>query len=81
MSSPAQVQLSLTSDEALVLHELLQRFSGSGALNLEDQAEERALWNLCCLLEKELLKPLSASYPQALEAARSRLRDPAEGNK
>ena len=81
MSSPAQVQLSLTSDEALVLHEFLQRFSESGALRLEDQSEERALWNLCCLLEKELLEPLSASYLQALEAARNRLRDSSQEGK
>ena len=81
MSTPAQVQLSLTSDEALVLHDLLQRFSESGEFSLEDQAEERALWNLCCLLEKELLEPLSANYVQALEAARKRLRDPVEGSK
>ena len=76
MTSPATVQLALTRDEALVLHDLLQRFSASGSLGIEDQAEERALWNVCCLLERELVEPLSSVYAEALAAARSRLRDP-----
>ena len=76
MTSSATVQLALTRDEALVLHDLLQRFSTSGSLGIEDQAEERALWNMCCLLERELVEPLAPGYIEAVAAARSRLRDP-----
>jgi hypothetical protein len=44
-------------------------------LRLGDQAEQRALWNLCCLLEKQLVEPFKADYVEMLGAARSRLRD------
>ena len=69
------VTLQLTPDEALVLFEFLQRFSQQEHLAIEDQAEERALWNLTCLLEKQLVEPFTASYAQSLAAARERLRD------
>ena len=48
------VRLDLTSDEALVLFELLARFNDDEILSVKDQAEERALWNLHCLLQKQL---------------------------
>jgi hypothetical protein len=76
MTNRDPVTLRLTADEALVLHDLMQRFSISGNLALEDRAEERALWNLCCLLERELVEPFSTGYPAALDRARQRLRDP-----
>lgn len=76
MPADGAVTLTLTHDEALVLHDLLQRYSAAGALTLEDQAEQRALWNLACLLERELVEPLSPDYAAALSAARRRLRDP-----
>ena len=38
-------------------------------------AEQRALWNLCCIFEKVSVLPLDVSYPHALGAARDRLRD------
>lgn len=76
MTIDGAVPLALTHDEALVLHDLLQRYSVSGVLTLEDQAEQRALWNLACLLERELVEPLSPGYAGALAAARQRLRDP-----
>jgi hypothetical protein len=69
------VRLELTADEALVLFGFLARFSDTDRLAFEDQAEERALWNLHCLLEKHLLVPDGLSYPEALTAARGRLRD------
>ncbi|MCL1138993.1 hypothetical protein [Shewanella pneumatophori] len=43
-----QVELKLTEDEAWVLFEFVRRFSDSDKLDIEDQAEQRALWNLCC---------------------------------
>ena len=69
------VTITLTSDEAIVLFEFLQRFSNTDRLMIEDQAEERALWNLCCIFEKTLLVPFDSSYQEALQAARNRLRD------
>jgi hypothetical protein len=72
---PDSVLIPLTTDEALVLFELLQRFSNTDELTIEDQAEQRALWNLCCLFEKHLSIPLEGNYSEILRAARDRLRD------
>jgi len=68
------VDVRLTPDEALVLFEFLSRYADSTELRAEDQAEHRALLNLCCLLEKQLVEPLKPNYTELLESARSRLR-------
>ena len=73
MSSP--VTLRLTSDEALVLFEFLSRFSDDDRLKIEDQAEQRALWNLQCLLEEQLVEPFQSDYNDLLLCASDRLRD------
>ncbi len=78
MARQQNLTVTLTQDEALVLYDFLQRFSTSGSTTLEDQAEERALWNLCCLLEREMIKPFSDNYSKSLEVARDNLRDPPE---
>lgn len=69
------VLIPLTVDEAIVLFEFLQRFSNTDKLTIEDQAEQRALWNLCCLFEKHLTLPFEGGYKEILLAARDRLRD------
>jgi hypothetical protein len=69
------VRFTITSDEAIVLFEFLQRFGKTEKLGIADQAEERALWNLCCALEKQLAMPFDKNYPALLCAARERLRD------
>jgi len=76
MSEP--VRLELTGDEALVLFEFLSRFEDKGALSVEDQAEERALWNLRCLLQKQLVEMFDPKYKELVAAARDRLRDSTE---
>jgi hypothetical protein len=58
----AEIQISLTDDEALVLFEFLSRYSDTDELNVVDQAEQRALWNLCCVFEKTLVTPFSKDY-------------------
>ncbi len=73
-----KVRLELTPDEALVLFELLSRYSDTDTFTIEDQAEQRALWDLCCLLERELAEPFRPDYIQLLQEARDRLRDPKE---
>jgi len=67
--------VELTADEALVLFEFLSRYSNTDKLTIEDQAEQRALWNLNCCLEKILIEPFDVAYKQLLQAARDRLRD------
>lgn len=69
------VEVRLTPDEALVLFEFLSRYSDTDELRVEDQAEQRALWNLCCLLEKTLVEPFNPDYAELLQSARNRLRD------
>jgi hypothetical protein len=72
------VRLELTGDEALVLYEFLARFEDNGALAIADRAEERALWNVHCLLQKQLLEIFHPDYEALVAAARDRLRDPAK---
>jgi hypothetical protein len=72
------VRLELTGDEALVLFEFLARFDDNNMLAVQDQAEERALWNLHCVLQKQLVEIFHPDYKELLTAARDRLRDPVE---
>ncbi len=70
------LNLSLTKNEALVLFEFLSRLSDSNSkLTIEDQAEERVLWNLCCDLEKILIEPFQENYVELLNQAREKVRD------
>lgn len=71
------VTLSLTADEALVLFAFLTRYTESDQLETVDQAEQRALWNLCALFERALVQPFDPDYTDQLAAARDRLRDEA----
>jgi hypothetical protein len=71
--SEETVVLRLSKDEALVLFELLSRFSAEERLEVKDRVEEQALWNLECLLEKELAEPFSPDYAKIIEEAKSRL--------
>ncbi|NRQ43968.1 hypothetical protein HRH59_15595 [Rheinheimera sp. YQF-2] len=70
-----EVSISLTEDEAWVLFELTRRFSDTDKLIIEDQAEERALWNLCCVFEKTLHQESDLSYKDFIATCRDRLRD------
>jgi len=72
------VRIELTGDEALVLFEFLARFEDRETLIVEDQAEERALWNLHCLLQKQLIEIFDPNYQALVDAARQRLRAPKE---
>lgn len=64
-----EVNVTLTEDEAWVLFDLTRRFSDSDKLNIEDQAEERALWNLCCVFEKTCIKNLKLNTKSLLHSA------------
>jgi hypothetical protein len=72
------VRLEVTSDEALVLFEFLSRYAESDQLSIEDQAEQRALRNLQCLFERQLVEALRPDYESLLAAARDGLRDSTE---
>ena len=72
---PQPVPVEFTREEAIVLFELTTRFTNTNRLEIADQAEQRALWNLCCLLEKVLVEPFDTRYPELLAEARQKLRD------
>ena len=66
----SEVTIRLTVAEAVVLDELLRRYSGTDRLTIEDQGEQIALWNLACLLEREGDRPLWPSLEEARAALR-----------
>jgi hypothetical protein len=69
------VTLELTADEALVLFEWLSRSSPSDQpAPYADRAEQIALWNLECLLERVLVEPFDPDYDALVQAARTALR-------
>ena len=80
MSKPDdRVEIVLSQNEALVLFEFLSRFSDSGRLAVDDQAEERVLWDVCALLERDLVDPLRPNYGELLRKAREDVRDDVGG--
>jgi hypothetical protein len=70
------VAIYLTADEALVLDAFLARPD----LAIEDQAEQRVLWDLGAVLETRVPVVNNADYERMLAAARDRLRDSVESH-
>ncbi|WP_066593824.1 hypothetical protein [Sphingomonas pruni] len=75
-----EATLRLTPDEAIVLFDLLTRWSaetGAGdtpaSSCFESTAEGAVLNGLLCDLEKQLVAPFTADYARIVEAARGRL--------
>ena len=75
-------QIERTSDEALVLFELLERFSDTEnkstsprtlTLELEHPSERAVIWGLTGALERELAEPFDPEYLRLLSEARERL--------
>ena len=70
------VKIELTKDEAIVLFEFLSRFNETDNPDLfDDQAEQRVLWDIECILEKELAEPFRTDYDEIVKQARNRVRD------
>ena len=72
------VTLELSHDEALVLQNWVYRFNDRGDAAFEDQAEQRVLWDLECMLESKLAEVVDPRYGELVAAARERVRDPVE---
>ena len=71
-----QLNIGLTRDEAIVLFDFLGRFNEKDDdSHFEDQAEQRVLWDIECILEKKLAEPFQENYMQILELARKNVRD------
>ena len=68
------VVVTLTSDEALVLFDVLHRWEEAGAITEPGNDGERvALWNLSALLEPLLTEPFEQDYAERVAAAKIRL--------
>jgi hypothetical protein len=72
------VTVELTRAEALVLFEFLARYMKEERLEIEDQAEQRVLWDICASLEKILAEPFAPDYVDLVAKARAQVRDAAE---
>jgi hypothetical protein len=69
-----QLVITLSSNEGLVLFELLARFCNDNKLSISDAAEARVLCDIHAQLESSLVQPLMPDYRKQLEDARESLR-------
>ncbi|WP_101526314.1 hypothetical protein [Nocardioides houyundeii] len=77
MTENGDVTITLTSDEALVLFELLHRWEDAEQVTApQHKSEQVALWSLSALLERELREPFDPRYNHLVAAARERLTPP-----
>ena len=71
-----QIEISLTNQEAIVLYEWLNRFNDNDDNHfIEDQSEERVLFDIESILEKVLHETFNKNYEEILKDARDFLRD------
>ncbi len=74
-----KVNIELTKEEAIVFFEFLGRFNKTDNLGkFEDQSEQRVLWDVESILEKELIEPFRADYQEIVKKARDAVRDEKE---
>jgi hypothetical protein len=68
------VVIRLTRDEALVLFGLLYHWEDQDRVTQpKHHADQVALWNLSCLLERELAGPFDPAYDRLISEPRTRL--------
>ncbi len=69
--------IKLTNDQIIVLWELLFRINSKNLLKdfFEDQSEQRVLWDLEWILEKNTSTILSENYITSLKKARENIKD------
>jgi hypothetical protein len=69
-----KLNIELTKLEALVFYDFIARLNQQEKKEIyEDKAEEKILWDLECLLEKQLIEPFSKNYPKLIEEARIKI--------
>lgn len=73
-----ELTLKLSREEAIVFYDWLCRYNASENHSFEDQAEQRVLWNMECMLESVLMEPFSPNYREILATAREKIRDAEE---
>jgi len=70
-----EVEITLSSDAALVLLSLVARLNGGDHVEFEDQAEQRVLWDLESVLESAVAVTVASDFIARLRQARDRVRD------
>jgi hypothetical protein len=74
-----KVNIELTKSEAIVFFEFICRFNEIEEFDqFEDQSEQRILWDIECMLEKELSEPFRADYLEIVAKSRENVRDKEE---
>lgn len=68
------ISINLSNEEALVLLDWVTRFN-EDENTFQDQAEERVLFDLESVLEKEVSETFNDDYRTVLEKAREKVRD------
>jgi len=71
------ISIELNRQHAIVLCSFLARFTDKDKLEIEDQAEQRALWDLYALLESTLPEIFDNRWESIVQMARDSIRDPA----
>jgi hypothetical protein len=67
----AKVAVNLTRAEAVVLIEFLMRFRDKDRLAVEHEAEQQLLWDLCCVVERQLPELFDPQWGSIVERARA----------
>lgn len=62
MTNKGSITIELSRDEALIIFELLGRTEESTSSIVEDDAEQKVLWNLQGKLELILTEPFQPNY-------------------
>lgn len=71
------INIKLSQEQSIVLWDLLYRINSKQVFNtfFEDQSEQRILWDLESILEKETSNIFSGDYLEDLTKARESIRD------
>ena len=76
MTEQLNISLTISKDEALVLFEFLTKFNQKEHPEIfEDQAEQKTLWIIDGLLEKQLVETLHSNYKALILRVRNRIRN------
>jgi len=76
MGNNQKVNIELSKDEAIVFFEFLGRINEiENNSMIEYQSEQRVLWDIECILEKNLSEPFRKDYSEILKKARENVRD------
>ena len=71
-----KINIELTKSESLVFYDFLSRFNDKTDRELiEDQTEERVLFDIECNLERQLVEPLMSDYHDLIQKARDEVKD------